>query len=79
MPRYFLHLYNHVEARDEDGVELPNIGAARMVALHNARFTVAETIKTEGRFAGDHRIDIEDGEGNVLDTIYFRDAVTIEN
>jgi len=78
VPRYFLHLYNDIEAADPDGVELPNLGAARMVALHNARFTVAETIKTEGRFVGDHRIDIEDAEGNVLDTIYFRDAVTID-
>ena len=23
----------------------------------------------------DHRIDIEDANGNVLDTVYFRDAV----
>ena len=78
MPRYFFHLYNDVEAADPDGVELPNIGAARMVAIHNARFTVAETIKTEGRFVGDHRLDIEDADGKVLDTIYFRDVVTID-
>ncbi len=78
VPRYFFHLYNDVEARDPDGAELPNIGAARMVAIHNARFTLAETIKTEGRFVGDHRIDIEDDDGTVLDTIYFKDVVTVE-
>lgn len=79
MPRYFFHLYNDVEAVDPEGVELPNVGAARMAALHDARFTIAETIKAEGRFVGDHRIDIEDSDGKVLDTIYFRDAVTIED
>lgn len=79
MPRYYFHLYNDIEAADPDGVELPNIGAARMAGLHNVRFTVAETIKTEGRFTGEHRIDIEDADGKVLDTIYFRDAVTIED
>jgi hypothetical protein len=78
MPRYFFHLYNDVEARDPDGTELPNVGAARMAALHDVRFTVAETIKAEGRFVGDHRIDIEDSDGNVVDTIYFRDAVKIQ-
>jgi len=78
MPRYFFHLYNDIEAADPDGLDLPNIAAARMVALHNVRFTVAEAIKTEGRFAGGHRIDVEDDEGKVLDTIYFRDAVTID-
>jgi hypothetical protein len=78
MPRYFFHLYNDIEAPDLEGVEMPNIAAARMAAIHTARFTVAETIKTEGRFVGDHRIDIEDDDGKVLETIYFRDAVLIE-
>jgi len=78
VPRYFFHLHNDIEAPDPDGIELPNIGAARTVAIHNARFTVAETIKTEGRFVGDHRIDIEDDDGTVIDTIYFKDAVTVE-
>jgi hypothetical protein len=78
VPRYFFHLYNDVEARDAEGVEMPNIGAARMVAIQSARFTIAETIKVQGRFVGDHRIDIENAEGQVLDTVYFADAVTIE-
>ena len=78
MPRYFFHLYNDVEARDEEGVEMPNIGAARMAALRDARFTIGETIKAEGCFVGDHRIDIEDGEGNVLESVRFKDAVKVE-
>ena len=65
-------------SRDEEGIDFPNIGAARMAALQDARFTIAETIKAEGRFVGDHRIDIEDVDGKVLDTIRFKDAVKLE-
>lgn len=48
------------------------------MALHNARFTAGQTVKDMGHFIGDHRIDIEDENGTVLDTVYFRDAVRIE-
>lgn len=59
-------------------IELLNLDKARLVAVHNARFTAAETIKETGRFNPDHRIVIEDESGNVLDTVYFEDVVTIE-
>ena len=78
MARYFFHLHNDVDAPDPDGVELPDLESAKQCALRNARFTAAETIKDEGHFIGDHRIDIEDEQGTVLDTVYFRDAVKIE-
>ena len=77
MPRYFFHLHNDVDAPDPDGMELPSVEAARMVAMRHARFTAAETIKDMGHFVGDHRIDIEDSDGQVLETVYFRDAVSI--
>jgi hypothetical protein len=76
--RFYFHLHNDVEARDPDGTDLPNLAAARIHALSDARFTVAETIKETGRLNLSHHIDIEDENGTVLDTIYFRDAVTIE-
>jgi hypothetical protein len=68
-----------VDAVDEEGVELPDLPAARMVALHNARFSAGQAIKETGRIVLDHRIDIEDADGNVLDTVHFRDAVTVED
>lgn len=67
-----------MDAPDPDGVELPNLVEAREAAVRSARFTAAETIKDEGHFVGDHRIDIEDENGTVLETIYFRDAVKVE-
>jgi hypothetical protein len=78
VPRYFFHLHNDVDAPDPEGLELTDLEAAKQFALSNARFTAAETIKDEGHFVGDHRIDIEDENGAVLDTIYFRDAVEVE-
>lgn len=67
-----------MEAIDKEGVELLDLQAARMVALHNARFSAAESIRETGRMVSDHRIEIADEHGHVLDTVYFRDAVKIE-
>jgi hypothetical protein len=78
VPRFFFHLHNDVDAPDADGVELRNLEEARAVALHNARFSAGESVKDMGHIVGDHRIDIEDENGTVLDTVYFRDAVKIE-
>jgi Domain of unknown function (DUF6894) len=57
---------------------MPDLATARAYSLHLARFSAAETIKDTGHFVGDHRIDIEDEQGKVLGTIYFRDAVEVE-
>ena len=57
---------------------MADLATARAYAFHLAWFTAAETIKDHGHFVGDHRIDIENDKGAVLDTIYFRDAVEIE-
>lgn len=78
MPRYYFHLYNDVVSLDEEGVELANLEAERLVALHNVRFSAAESIKTQGHIVLDHRIDVADERGTILDTVRFRDAVQVE-
>ena len=78
MPRFYFHLLNDIDAPDDEGKELPGLEAAREHARHYARMTIAETVKDEGRFNQDHRIDIEDEHGRVLDTVWFRDAVQVE-
>lgn len=78
MPRFFFHLHNDVDCPDDEGVELPDLEAARVHASRTARFTAGETVKDHGHIVGDHRIDIENGDGQVLDSVYFRDAVKIE-
>jgi hypothetical protein len=54
------------------------MAAALMYALKSARFTAGETGKDLGHIIGEHRIDIEDANGQILETVYFRDAVKIE-
>jgi hypothetical protein len=46
--------------------------------VHCAQVTFGETAKDEGRVVLHHRIDIEDEQRAVLATIYFRDAVSVE-
>ena len=78
MPKYYFHLHNDIDAPDEEGKELPDLDAAREVARDNARFTFAQTVMDEGHGSLEHRIDIEDEQGRVLDTVWFRDVVKIE-
>ena len=78
MPRFYFHLLNDVDAPDEEGKEFPDLDAAREHARRNIRFTAAESLKEQGRVVLSHRIQIEDGGGNVLDTVFFSDVVSIE-
>ena len=79
MPRFYFHLSNDLDVPDEEGAELPDLDAAIQRAREQARFTLAETIKDEGRGNLAHRIDIEDENCDVLDTVWFRDVVKIES
>ncbi len=79
MPRFYFHLHNDLDVQDEEGIELPDVDSAREYAESNARFTMAEALKEEGRIDLRQYIDIEDGRGTVLATVRFRDVVAIEN
>jgi hypothetical protein len=63
---------------DSEGIELPDLEAARARAAANARFTLAQTAMDEGKINFTHRIDIEDEQGRILDTVWFRDVVQVE-
>jgi len=77
VPRYFFNVYDDVIARDEEGVELPNESAARIQALIGARDIIAEQVK-HGYFVRSHWIDVADGQGKVLFSVTFEDAVDIK-
>jgi hypothetical protein len=77
MARFFLHFYGDVVARDEEGVELPDLQAARTLAIAAAR-ELASADVLQGRLNVDHRIDIEDVSGTVIEIVYFREAVRID-
>lgn len=79
MPRFYFHLHNTLDVPDEEGQELPSIEAALRYAEICARVEVVETLKVTGRMSLGHRIDIGDDQGSVIDTIWFRDVVSIED
>jgi hypothetical protein len=78
MPRYFFHLHNDIDALDSDGREFPDLKAARKQALLEVRMLFGETAKSEGRIVLHHRVDIEDENGAVMDTVHFGDAVEVK-
>lgn len=62
---------------DEEGLELPDIDAARDVALKAARDIMAADLKATGKIDLAHRIDVTDVSGTVLLSVPFADVVTI--
>ena len=78
MPKFYLHLRNDLDVPDEEGVELPDLDAARRMATQQARFTLGQTAIDEGTINFSHRIDIEDEQGSVLDSVWFREVVQVE-
>ncbi len=77
MPRYFFHVYDDVISHDEEGVELPNVAAARLQAIIGARDIISEQVK-HGRFVLSHWIDVLDENGDAVLTVAFRDAVDVK-
>lgn len=78
MPRYYFHLYNDVISMDEEGVDLPDLEAARANGIKEARAMMLETV-AEGRINFSHRIDIADESGAVVDSVTFGEAVEVED
>jgi hypothetical protein len=57
VPRFYFHLFNDVDVPDEEGIELPDLDAARAAAVQQARGMIGELVKTDARIVLDHRID----------------------
>ena len=71
MHLFYFHLIDDVDVPDNEGKELPDLEAALQHARNQARFTAAETLKTDGTIALSHRIDIQGENGKVLGTVTF--------
>ena len=78
MPRYFFHIYDHDITLDEDGRDLPDLAAARELALDSARDLVCESIH-RGHLNLDHRIEVQDQQGETVIVLTFREAFTIRS
>ena len=78
MPRFHLNLYNDTDSPDEEGMVLPDMEAAHDAAISNIR-DVMKAELARGHITLSHRIEIADEQGRILATIFFRDAVTIDD
>ncbi|HEX5185030.1 MAG TPA: hypothetical protein VFW19_17970 [Allosphingosinicella sp.] len=76
MPRYFFHLYNHLQCTDEEGTELPDIDAARSRAVESARETMSHDVK-QGEVCLSHRIEVADESDRRVLVLRFGEAVSI--
>ena len=77
MPRFFFHVFNDENTIDEEGCDLPDLGAAREHALEAARDMVCDSVR-QGHLNLDHRIEITDEKNARLLTLTFREAFTLQ-
>lgn len=78
MPRFRFHLYNDDETMDLVGRDFPNLAAAHVDAIQNAREIMAADLTGKGEINIGDWIELEDEQGEIL-VVSFRDAVTIHD
>jgi hypothetical protein len=78
MPRFHIHIFNDVDAIDEDGMELPDLAEAKRQAIRGGRSMMADHLIAGEPIKLFHRIEIADESGEVLAVITFRELITIE-
>ena len=78
MPRFYFHVFNDETCLDQEGLELPDAGAARSMAVKEARVLMAEAIK-KGEIVLSHHIAVEDEDGASVCNVTFGEAVRISS
>jgi hypothetical protein len=77
LPRYFFHIYDDIVVRDDEGMELPDVAAARREAIAGIREMMCEQVR-QGHLALHHRVEVEDADGAPVFTLLFAEAVRVE-
>jgi hypothetical protein len=77
MPRFFFHVVGGDLVVDEEGIELPDIGAARHHAIVGARSILSSEIMA-GRLPLREAIEVTDDNGSSLLVLPFRQAFQVE-
>jgi len=77
LQRYYFHIVDGRFIKDEEGQEFPGLEEARAEAIASARSIMREAL-WQGRLPLNECIQIADGNGTILTTVPFRDAITIE-
>ena len=72
--RFFFHLSDEISCMDEEGMDLPDLAAARAKAIESARSIMSAAILS-GKLPLTDVITIADESGSPLATLAFRDAL----
>jgi hypothetical protein len=76
VPRFFFNIHDGDQTFcDPEGTELADLDAARHEALMDARWMLAEGLRT-GRVVLARHFEITDEAGQVLATVRFRDVMS---
>jgi hypothetical protein len=75
MPRYFFHVLNEIEARDEHGQFFADLDEAVTEARETAADLIRDEIRAGRQIHPDHRIEIEDERGYVAHVLRFGDLI----
>ena len=78
MARYYIDLHNDVDAIDEEGMEFPDLEAAKTTMLAEARQMIQASVAENGRIDLRHHLDLRDHSGAIIYVLHFKDAVTIQ-
>lgn len=77
MPRYYFHICNGTGfVQDEEGLELPDLDAARAEAVRSARSIMASDVQ-RGMLDLSSFIEIEDENQRLVQTLGFQEAVDL--
>ena len=77
MPHYHLHLQNaHVDASDDEGMDLADLATARARAIEGIRGFLGHEV-AQGQMDLRGHIDIADDAGHILMTVRFDEAVRV--
>jgi len=77
MTRYFLHLRDHIdEVLDEEGIELPGLGALKKAVMEAARDIMAGDVRN-GVLDFRYRIDAQNEQGDIVFSLPFQHAASI--
>lgn len=77
MPLYHFHVQSAIEAYDAEGIELPNLEAAKASAVTSVRALIVEEIRHEHRFSPNHSIRIANADGLSLHVTRYGDCVDV--
>jgi hypothetical protein len=79
VPRFYFHLRNDLSVDDEEGIELPDIEAARERAIEFAVDMSAASVLEHRKLNLHHKIEVADQNGDIVEIVEFGDVLTVQS